>query len=171
MNQRPTDRGEQNSVPATSRTEPTSHGDPGRFLANHPPVLWRLFAVLGVLVVVGMAGVYLVLSNSDGSNERGEPPGVSARGDQTAVAAEGIGAASVSLGQQFAPASLVVPRGGHAIIAVDGNAGACALKNNEDRVAALATGDSYTFDARTPGEFRFSCDGQPARGQLTLTVP
>ncbi|MCC6387711.1 MAG: hypothetical protein IT302_10035 [Dehalococcoidia bacterium] len=171
MNQHPTDGGEQHALPATSRTEPSSHGDPGRFFANHPPVLWRLFAVLGVLVVVGMIGVYFVVSNSDGSNERGEPPGVSARGEQTAVAAEGIGATSVTVGQQFSPASLIVPRGGQAIIAIDGNAGACALKNNEDRVAALGSGESYTFDARTPGEFRFSCDGQPARGQLTLTVP
>ncbi|MBK6663270.1 MAG: hypothetical protein IPG47_11205 [Thermoflexaceae bacterium] len=173
MKQHPTGEGEQHDMPATSRTEPTSHGDPGRFFANHPPIVWPILGVLAVVVAIGMVGVYLVASNANDTNPRGDAQGVNVRGEQTAVANAGIGNGntSVTVGENFAPASLVVPRGTGAVIAVDGGGAPCQLKNNEDSVAALDGGESYTFTADRPGEFRFSCNGQPQRGQLILTVP
>ena len=100
-------------MPATSRTEPTSHGDPGRFFANHPPIVWPILGVLAVVVAIGMVGVYLVASNANDTNPRGDAQGVNVRGEQTAVANAGIGNGntSVTVGDAFAPASLVVPRG------------------------------------------------------------
>lgn len=53
------DTPEQHVVPATSRTLPSSHGEPERFWPQTPAAACYLMGAVGLLIILGIASVIL----------------------------------------------------------------------------------------------------------------
>lgn len=172
---------ERPEVPNTSRSEPSSRLDPGRFWWNHRPVVWWIWGGLGALVVIGMIGVVLVVRETDQTESRGDPPEANARPVEpgsSAVAGQGTGhSITVSIKDgTFEPPSASVPRSGTASFAV--LEGTCHLNVDGDEKAVLFEGDAYDFEASTPGDYEVRCDPETQDGGpeaepdgFRLTVP
>lgn len=175
---------EQHEVPATSQTAPTSHGDTGQFMRNHPPAFWWIMSGIGIFVIAGLFGAWLVVrseGDTDPLGARGEasPAAVVLR---TPAAAGGSAVAGVQApvmvtileGGVFDPKTFTVPNGGRVVFTASGDD--CELVITPRYSAegstgqALGDGQTFTWTVDRAGTYDVACKGYES-GAAFVTVP